>query len=304
MFREILLNLFSLRDIDSHYILMFFGLQVRIKHSYKEKAVILKEKGITDIPRDIPLIVSLTSFPQRINTSVKAVKTLLNQTIKPDKVILWLAESQFPGKEDDLPSELLQLKDFGLTIEWYEDIRSYKKLIPALEKYPNAVIITADDDVDYAADTVETLYSSYIKNPENIHTHRAARIRIKNNTMEDLPSRILYNKDFSKASFLNRLTGCAGVLYPPGCLSKEVFNKDFFMNKLATHDDIWFWASAVLNRTKVQVVKGYMESVRLIENSQEFALCKINRVSTTDEAYKILAENYPRILDILKEEER
>ena len=61
----------------------------------------------------------------------KTIKTLLKQTVKPDKVVLWLAEEQFPQKENELPSELLELQNFGLTIKWCTDIRSYKKLIPA-----------------------------------------------------------------------------------------------------------------------------------------------------------------------------
>lgn len=302
MFREFLLNLFSIRDIDSRYIIIILGIQIRLKHSHIEPETILRESGITNIKRDIPVIVSLTSFPSRIHTAVKSIKTILNQTMKPDKIILWLAEEQFPQKDDNLPSELLELKKYGLEIEWCEDLRSYKKLIPALKKYPDSVIITFDDDIYYARNTIETLYNSYLKNPENIHAHRAARILFQNNTLKDMPSRNLFNKNFSAPSFLNRLTGCAGVLYPPHCLSEEIFNRKFFLTELKTHDDIWFWASAVLNKTKVRVVKGYGESVYTVENSQSSALCKINRVSTTDNAYKYLVKQYPQILDIIKEE--
>ena len=303
MIREFLSNIFSIRDIDSHYILILLGIQIRIKHSHTEPEVILSESGIIQESRKTPVIVSLTSFPDRIHSVHKCIKTLLNQTMKPDKVILWLTEDQFPNKEKDLPEELLELKNYGLTIDWCENIFSYKKLIPALQKYPNAIIVTTDDDIYYAKDTVETLYNSYLKNPKSIHAHRYARLKIKNVRISDIPSRILYTKTFSKPSFLNRLTGCGGVLYPPGSLNKEIFNREFFLNNLKTHDDIWFWASAVMNGTKIQAVKGYKESLYTIEGSQSCALCKINRTCTTNNAYETLLKYYPQILDIIKEKQ-
>ena len=38
-----------------------------------------------------PLIVSLTSYPVRFKTLPKTLKCLLNQSIIPDKIILWIA---------------------------------------------------------------------------------------------------------------------------------------------------------------------------------------------------------------------
>ena len=55
------------------------------------------------------VIVSVTSYPARINEVVLAIKTIYRQTMLPDKVILWLGEEKFPNKFDDLPKELLQL---------------------------------------------------------------------------------------------------------------------------------------------------------------------------------------------------
>lgn len=86
------------------------------------------------------LIISLTSHPKRIKNSHIAIESLLKQTIKADKVILWLGKDKFPNKEQDLPNELLKLREKGLTIEWCKDIGSYTKLIPALKKYPNSII--------------------------------------------------------------------------------------------------------------------------------------------------------------------
>ena len=101
--------------------------------------------GINQDKQNAPLlIVTLTSFPARINEIHYTIYSLLNQRLKPDKVVLWLAEEQFPNKEEDLPNNLLKLKSNGLTIEWCDDIKSYKKLIPALEKYPKDFLVIDD----------------------------------------------------------------------------------------------------------------------------------------------------------------
>lgn len=121
------------------------------------------------------LIVSLTSYPARIETVNQTIKSILNQSIKADKVILWLAPEQFPNKEKDLPEQLLSLRAKGLTIDWYHDIKSYKKLIPTLKKYPDAIIVTADDDNIYAVNWLEKLYNSYIKHPQDISCHRITK---------------------------------------------------------------------------------------------------------------------------------
>ncbi|MDR1614865.1 MAG: glycosyltransferase, partial [Campylobacteraceae bacterium] len=89
---------------------------------------------------DAELIVSLTSYPARIKTVHKTIETLLSQSHKADKVILWLTYEEFPNKEKDLPKELINLTKSGLSIFWCENLKPYNKLIPTLKEYPNSII--------------------------------------------------------------------------------------------------------------------------------------------------------------------
>lgn len=303
---------------DGHIVINLFGVLIRIKYSFPYKCPEVKEVGVTgNSDLQEPVIVSLTSFPQRINIVVKTIKTLLTQTMKPDMVILWLAPEQFPNGEKDLPDELLDLKQYGLTIDWYKDIRSYKKIIPSLKKYPNAVIITTDDDIYYAPDTVETLYNSYLEHRDEIQAHRCDWLKISpppikgGNDAYDVQltwekTRELYlDKHRGKASFFNRLTGYGAVLYPPNCFYKDVLDEDIIKNTIPTHDDIWLWAMAVLNGVKTRLVKGYSESINYVEDSQQYGLCKVNKKGvgmSLEEAYKIMFEKYPKLKKFLQEE--
>lgn len=244
------------------------------------------------------LIVSLTSYPARINTVNQTIMTILNQTIQPEKVILWLAQEQFPNKEKDLPQQLSDLTTKGLTIDWCEDIKSYKKLIPTLKKYPDAIHVTADDDVLYKNNWLDKLYGAYIQNPEQIHCHRAHHVVFEQNRI--LPyKKWQYNIPKFKPSFNNFFTGSGGVLYPPNCFHEDILKSELFMELCPHADDIWFWAMCVLNDRKINIVTG-AQPLNLVDGSQEDALWYSNmNEGQNDVQLKKVSEHYPELLDKL-----
>ena len=248
------------------------------------------------------LIVSLTSFPQRIPEIFFTLYSLLNQTVKPDMLLLWLAEEQFPHKEKDLPKRVRNLQKYGLTIKWCSDMKSYKKLIPALGEYPNDVIVTADDDVYYPPNWLELLYESYLREPQLVHCHRAHRI-----TFEESGEIAPYGNwpkgvSTDDASYLNFLTGVGGVLYPPGSLYQDISKSDLFMKLCPTADDIWFWAMAVVNDRQIRVVdRNIAELIPLdpeleSEMKDGITLYSINK-NANDEQIKRVVDFYePKLL--------
>lgn len=201
------------------------------------------------------IIVSLTSYPRRITTVYRTIETLLTQSYKPDAVILWLAGSQFKQKEGDLPKKLLRLKSYGLEIRWCEDLRSYKKLIPALKEFSNDIIVTADDDVFYRPDWLEKLYRSYEKNKLAIHCHIARRIKIEGGQCAPY-AEWDHSKEEGIASLCHLAVGAGGILYPPNCFYKDVGNVELFRQLAHQADDLWFWAMAVLAGHAIQLVEG------------------------------------------------
>ena len=255
-------------------IITLFGIkfEYRTGKDYKFEKVV--KSGVTETKRTPKIIVSLTSFPSRINSTYIAISSLLNQTLKPDEIILWLAEEQFPGKEKDLPTNLLGLKQFGLTIEWCKDLRSYKKLIPALTKFPEDIIVTVDDDFYFSKYLLERLHKAFVENPKYIHCHRCTKIYYKD---DKIKAKIGGKKYYKSASFANKLCGGAGTLYPPGSLYKDVSNENLFMTLAPTNDDIWFWLMAVMQGTKINVIKNNIPQPAQIEETMDGpCLCKIN----------------------------
>lgn len=235
--------------------------------SYLKKQVIVNklnnfnEFALTEVKRSPKLIVSLTSFPERIKDIIFTLYSLLNQSMKPDEVILWLAEEEFPNKENDIDENVLKLKKNGLSIKWCKNLGSYKKLVPALKEYPNDLIITADDDIYYPENFIELLYNSYLENSEYIHCHRAYKINL-NKENQILPycdwEKEIKNVD---PSFLNFPTSGGGILFPSGLLHEDVINEELFLKLAPTEDDIWFWAMSLLKGTKLNVVKNNINNL-------------------------------------------
>ena len=254
----------------------------------------LTSVGITEVKREVPVIVSLTSFPARIQRVSGCLKTLLNQTMKPDKVVLWLAEEQFPNKEDDLPHELLELKDFGLEIDWCEDIKSYKKLIPAIRKYPGSIIVTSDDDQYYDRNWLQLLYSGYELNPNCILCHRVTKLVLDSHKKFKL---IVGGRElYPYPSYLNKLVGCGGVLYPPKSLHPDTIKSEKFMRLAPTNDDVWFWFMGVLNSYKTTVVDNRIMWSREVLGTRESSLStNINSDKVVLEQMCAVLEEYPEI---------
>ena len=265
----------------------------------------LKKLPAVDNDKTPKLIVSLTSFPERITDIFFNLYSLLNQTKQPDMLILWLAEEEFPNKEKNLPKNLINLRKKGLTIKWCKDLKSYKKLIFALKEYPNDIIVTADDDIYYPENWLELLYKSYQKSPQYIHCHRAHQItfnrenKLKN--YNEWPKSIKH----SKPSFLNFCTTGGGVLYPPKSLYRDVSNEKLFMELCPTADDVWFWGMAVLKQTKIKVVENNISDFIHVNPELEFGLTNgitLYQTNVTQNSYQIerLINHFNEIKLILK----
>ena len=293
---------FSLQDIDEHYVLKIFGAKICIRHKTEVLLPELETIGVTENKREKKIIVSLTTYPARINSVYKTITTLLNQTVKPDEVVLWLAEEQFPDK--NLPENLLKLENFGLSIRWCEDIKSFKKLVPSLGEFPEDIIITADDDIFYPQNFVESLYERYLRHPQYIHANRAFLIKKKKGKYAICSRNYEYNETYFPG-FRNEFMTGYGTLFPPHSLDEEVSDSKKFMLLMPTNDDVWFWGMAVKKGSKICVnPNGYKLKLIIDRTIQGDALWRLNMNNTTvgtngSDGVNILAEMYEEIKSAL-----
>lgn len=261
-----------------------------------------KETGVTQEKRNPRLIISVTSFPQRMYDIHFALYSLLNQTLKPDEIILWLGEKEFPNKEKNLSQSLLSLKNNGLKIKWCRDVGPHTKLIPALKEYPADIIVTADDDIYYPRNMLQILYDAYLKQPGLIHCHRAHGMTLDNKNNIRKYTQWTQTVSNVRPSFRNLQTGVGGVLYPPKALHEDVADENLFIKLSSTADDLWFWAMAVMNDTRINVVENNITKLKFTSFERESGISgektlaqKNIREGDNDKQLKNIIDHYPLI---------
>lgn len=220
------------------------------------------------------LIVTLTSYPPRFVHLAKTLTSLLDQTVKADRTILWVAENDI----DALPDDVQTLRKSGLEIRSTPDIRSYKKLIPALEIWPDAHFVTADDDVYYPPEWLASLVQGATKHPGDVIAGRVHLASIDEKGNFDSYSTWQLASDLEAAPCANfRLfpTGVGGVLYPPESFHDLVMDRQLFTQLAPRGDDIWFFWMARLAGTQQRRTDQWFDIVEW-PDSQDVALAADN----------------------------
>lgn len=259
-----------------------------------------------NIPKQ-KVIVSLTSFPPAISYATRAIQSILKGSVLPDKIVLYLTMTQFGG--DGIPQDLRQLAESSPILEirnYDRDIRSYRKLIPALSDFPDAVIVTIDDDVAYHRHMLRDLLRLHELIPNAVLAHRAKRMKPGKPYRQWSKYRwysFLGQKIHS--GFKNIPTGVGGVLYPPHALKTDMLDVELFTQIAPTTDDIWFWAAAVANGTPIVPVPFGHNKPRGLGKPRQLSLKTTNFKSGTDRnaaALKAILEKYPAIKQRIENE--
>lgn len=219
-----------------------------------------KDKNI-----DRRVIVSLTSYKPRMGKLHDVINSLLNNTMKPYKVILTL----YKGDEQYITKEIKQLEsDKKIEIILTdEDLKPHKKYLYAMKKYPDVPIITVDDDVIYQSNLIEKLYNGYLKHPGCVCCMRGRSISFSNKKITPYKNWKLITGELGPSEFILP-TGVGGVIYPPNYL------KDYSMDdikKFINVDDFYLYYLTIKNGLKNVQLSG-LEKLKYVDGSQEVAL--------------------------------
>jgi hypothetical protein len=189
------------------------------------------------MPHTLPgkLVVSLTSYPPRFPTLDLTLRCLLNQDMAPDALVLWIAHNDMSA----LPKRVRDLQKHGLLIRECEDLRSFKKIIPALHAYPGAFIVIADDDIDYSPQWLRRFVEEY-RSPSEVLCQRAQRVMPNGTGLSSFAEWAPVRTDTPCGVDVIPI-GCGGVMYPPGSLPPRATDASEFMRLCPTGDDLWLY---------------------------------------------------------------
>lgn len=244
-----------------------------------EKSVL--SYGINEhIQRNPRIIVSLTSYSKRFSALYLCCKSLLSQTLKPDKVIVYLTEKD----QTSLTDELIDLKKYGLEIRTAtEDLLPHKKYYYAMHEFPNDIIITVDDDVVYDKHLVEYLVKTHNKFP-NCITAARARVMVKKGhkftSYDQWQVTQVHSLNISEQpSMMLLATGVGGVLYPPHLLNQELLFNRKYIKKFISVDDLWLKTVEILSDVPVVLcneIVAWRRADIVLQEEEQLGLSVIN----------------------------
>ena len=198
------------------------------------------------------IVVSLTSFPDRIGNVWMVIDLLMRQKTRPADIVLCLYEGDFP--EHKLPKSLDPYILRGLTIFW-----ARTNLMPHLKYYFTfrremqgacRCVVTVDDDLLYAPDTLSRLAAMHKQYPDAICANITKKIK-----GDDYSSWESVNVP-GKPSLDKIALGYGAVLYPSSfyAFSRKLYDKRLINSLCLKADDLWL--KYIEGGQRVKVVTG------------------------------------------------
>lgn len=259
------------------------------------KRIDIKSLGLNKKKRDTVLTFTLTTFPDRIDTVQYTLKSLFMQSEKPDRVILWLAEEEFRGK--DLPESIVSFQKIGLEVRFCENLFGHKRYYKLIEEQKdNECIIMFDDDILFQKHVVKRLYNVWKKNPGCIVCDRGQLLTFEKGGEVMNPGFWSTNSGIGlkNPSFRILASPGGGCLLPPKALHKDACNVDLIKEYALKTGDLWLMFMAVQNDTKILRTYRYHRIFILSELQQTVQLGKeaiyLGRYLQT---FKMLCQAYP-----------
>lgn len=237
------------------------------------------------------IIVSLTSYPGRFAHIHTALKSIMLQSVKPDKIIVWLDAEV---KREQLTPRMLALEQYGIEYRAVPgDFKPHKKYFHAMQEFPEDIIITVDDDLIYSGDVIASLIKTHERYPKAVCARRVHK-------MTKTPDGAVapYNDWLGEYCGCDTpshelvATGVGGVLYPPHCLYEKAFDTELITALSLKADDIWLKFMELLKGTYVVWAPCKVPMPQLIEKEQKTSLKSENVAQSRNDVYFTNVQKY------------
>ena len=224
-------------------------------------------------------VVSLTSYGLRIDTVYLTIESIACGSLLPSELILWLDDEE---RSRSLPVTLQRLIQRGLSVRICENYGPHKKYFPYVNSQEKFAVplVTADDDILYPRNWLQSLTEAFERNPNVVNCFRARIVSFQGDRMAPYAKWPLCQS--TKPSWRHLLNGVSGVIYPPRLLAALRTAGQAFEQCCPRADDIWLHANATRAGFKIQQIRKRPIHFPMIPGSQESALYFDNMASGND----------------------
>ena len=236
------------------------------------------------------IIISLTSFPARINNVWQVISCMLRQTLQPREIILWLSKDQFPTMES-IPNSLRKMEGDFFKIRMVDgDLRSHKKYYYVAKEYPDDYVFLIDDDIYYPSTIIERTWKAHLEHPKSVICNYGYHMSYSENGTLSKYRQWKQCYDNSDSDDLFFGSG-GGTLIKPSSLYPLLTDIDSAIKLAPLADDIWLNAIVKLNGVPILLLKnGLLLPVSIKHNVK---LASENRVhSKNDEQLAAVVSHF------------
>jgi hypothetical protein len=183
--------------------------------------------------------ISLTSWRPRLTELPLVLLTLLQQTLRPKEVIVWLTTDDHHALSEHIRG---RFGEFGVRFQTCDDLKPHKKWLPMIEEGQDTPFVICDDDIIYPKEWFAALVAE--DRPDAYVGAKCHFITV--DSKKTVASYSAWKKQIRPGGSPSHrvfITGCGGAVIHPTRIPKKFLNREELFKQCPNGDDIWLKAA-------------------------------------------------------------
>lgn len=211
------------------------GRYVRV---HKKSISYFTKRALASTKKRSNIIISLSTIPSRIELIDPTLNSLLDQTVRPEKIYLNVPKFSIRENRAYVIPDRLKNHPIIEVVEVDKDWGPATKMIPTLlrEADRDTPILVLDDDYVYTKNLVETYVKSMEEIDHAVLCLKGWNLPYEMNHKNKIRYRGMETKDFKRVDLFE---GSSSYLVKPSFFPKEMFDYERAPKEAFYCDDIW-----------------------------------------------------------------
>lgn len=242
------------------------------------------------------MIVSISPNELDYDTIYPCIASLLNQSYKPDKIIVYMNSGSLRDKHFCMNFE--DLLDCGVEIRWTEDFGLYTSFFAAANDFANDLILICSPRFEYKNNFIEDIFNQYSINKKDIICGMISRASME---YDNLVIKFGDNVCYEDASFMNIPHYEFGMLFKPGFFNSIAYDYASFIRFAPKFPDLWYWIMAIASGRKIRTVNNNLPNISNLPGlTAQFCSCMRSQIDDIEQELISLMYHYQnRLNDVI-----